>query len=100
VVVGDRGGARIARDPSGYDAALRWAASPGATGYRVYWRETWQHDWQHTRTVGDATEVVLPGVSIDDWVFGVAAIGPGGHESLVSAYVSPVRPGRPIELVK
>jgi len=33
-------------------------------------------------------------------VFGVAAIGAGGHESLVSAYVSPVRPGRPIELVK
>jgi len=99
-VVGERGGARIARDPSGYDAALRWAASPGATGYRIYWRETWQHDWQHTRTVGDVTEVVLPGVSIDDWVFGVAAIGPGGHESLVSAYVSPVRPGRPIELVK
>ena len=58
------------------------------------------HDWQHARTVGAVTEVVLPGVSIDDWVFGVAAIGPGGHESLVSAYVSPVRPGRPIELVK
>ena len=100
VVVSERGAARIARDPSGYDAALRWAASPGATGYRVYWRETWRHDWQHTRTVGTVTEVVLPGVSIDDWVFGVAAIGPGGHESLVSAYVSPVRPGRPIELVK
>ena len=51
------------------------------------------HDWQHARTVGNVTEVVLPSVSIDDWVFGVAAIGPGGHESLVSAYVSPVRPG-------
>jgi hypothetical protein len=100
VVVSERGAARIGRDPSGYDAALRWAASPGATGYRVYWRDTWRFDWQHSRTVGNLTEVVLPGVSIDDWVFGVAAIGPGGHESLVSAYVSPVRPGRPIELVK
>jgi len=99
-VTTERGAARIARDPSGYDAALRWTASPGAVGYRIYWRETWRHDWQHTRTVGNVTEVTLPGVSIDDWVFGVAAVGPGGHESLVNAYVSPVRPGRPIELVK
>jgi Peptidase family M28 len=100
VVVGERGTARIGRDPSGYDTALRWTASPGAVGYRVYWRDTWRFDWQHTRAVGNLSEVVLPGVSIDDWVFGVAAIGPGGHESLVSAYVSPVRQGRPIELVK
>ena len=100
VVVSERGAARIGRDPSGYDAALRWTPSPGAVGYRVYWRDTWRFDWQHARTVGNVTEVVLPGVSIDDWVFGVAAIGPGGHESLVSAYISPVRPGRPIELVK
>ncbi len=100
VVVSERGTARIGRDPSGYDAALRWMPSPGAVGYRVYWRDTWRFDWQHARTVGNVTEVVLPGVSIDDWVFGVAAIGPGGHESLVSAYISPVRPGRPIELVK
>jgi Peptidase family M28 len=100
IVVNERGAARIGRDPSGYDAALRWTASPGAVGYRVYWRDTWRFDWQHTRTVGNVTEVVLPGVSIDDWVFGVAAIGPGGHESLASAYVSPVRPGRRIELVK
>ena len=99
VVTTERGAARIARDPSGYDAALRWAASPGAVGYRIYWRDTWRFDWQHARTVGNVTDVVLPGVSIDDWVFGVAAIGPGGHESLISSYVSPVRPGRTIELV-
>jgi hypothetical protein len=100
VVTSERGAARIGRDPSGYDAALRWSASPGAVGYRVYWRDTWRFDWQHARTVGNVTDVVLPGVSIDDWVFGVAAIGADGHESLISAYVSPVRPGRPIELVK
>jgi hypothetical protein len=100
VITSERGAARIARDPSGYDAALRWTASPGAAGYRIYWRETWVHDWQHARTVGNVTEIVLPGVSIDDWVFGVAAIGPGGHESLIRAYVSPNRAIRPIELVK
>jgi hypothetical protein len=99
-VTNERGAARIGRDPSGYDAHLRWAASPGAIGYRIYWRDTWRFDWEHARTVGDVTDVVLPGVSIDDWVFGVSAIGPGGHESLISAYVSPVRAGRPIELVK
>jgi hypothetical protein len=100
VNVTERGAARIGRDPSGYDAALRWTASPGAVGYRIYWRDTWSHDWQHAHTVGNVTEVVLPRVSIDDWVFGVAAIGSGGQESLVRAYVSPNRAIRPIELVK
>ncbi len=37
-----------------------------------------------------------PIVSIDDYVFGVAAIGPGGHESLVSVYVNP--PRTPVEI--
>jgi hypothetical protein len=37
------------------------------------------------------TNFVLPSVSIDDFVFGVAALGADGHESLVSAYVSPLR---------
>jgi hypothetical protein len=100
VITNERGAPRIGRDPSGYDAALRWTGSPGAVGYRVYWRDTWTYDWQHARTVGNVTEVVLPGVSIDDWVFGVAAIGADGHESLIRAYVSPTRAGRPIELVK
>ena len=30
-------------------------------------------------------------VSIDDYVFGVSAIGPSGHESMVAAYVNPPR---------
>ena len=34
---------------------------------------------------------VLPGLSIDDYVFGVAAIGADGNESLVAAYVNPPR---------
>jgi hypothetical protein len=41
--------------------------------------------------VGNVTEAVLPDVSIDDFIFGVAAVGPGGHESVVSAYVNPPR---------
>jgi hypothetical protein len=33
-------------------------------------------------------------------VFGVAAIGADGHESLIRSYVPPPRRPRPIELVK
>jgi peptidase M28-like protein len=92
VVVDERGRPLLDRQPSGYDARLRWQAAPGAAGYRVFWREAWAADWQHERTVGGVTELVLPGLSIDDHVFGVAALGPGGHESLVAAYVNPPRP--------
>lgn len=91
-VTGERGQASIGRGQSGYDADLRWTASPGAVGYRVYWREAWTNDWQRTQAVGNVTQLTLPNVSIDDVVFGVSAIGPDGHESLVSAYVSPNRP--------
>jgi len=89
VVTTPRGQPTIDRQPSGYDARLRWTASPGATGYRVVWREAWAQDWQHEASVGDITEYVLPKANIDDFVYGVAAIGPGGHESTVSAYVAP-----------
>ena len=37
--------------------------------------------------VGSVTTFTLPGLSIDDYVFGVAAVGAGGHESLVSVYL-------------
>jgi hypothetical protein len=88
-VANARGQAQIDRRPSGYDARLRWTASSGATGYRVVWRDAWAQDWQHEAVVGNVTEYVLPKANIDDWVYGVAAIGPGGHESTVTAYVPP-----------
>jgi hypothetical protein len=40
-VTNDRGGNMLSRDPSGYDAAMRWAASPGAAAYRVYTARRW-----------------------------------------------------------
>jgi hypothetical protein len=92
VVVDERGRPLLGREPSGYDARMRWAASPGASGYRIFWREAWTPDWQFERAVGSVTELILPGVSIDDYVFGVAAVDADGHESLVSAYVNPDRP--------
>ena len=99
-VVNDRGANLLTRGPSGYDAELKWNASPGAVAYRVYWRDTWTNDWQHRQTIGNATSFVLPNVSIDDFVFGVAAVGADGHESLVSAYVSPVRQSADVKVVK
>jgi Zn-dependent M28 family amino/carboxypeptidase len=88
-VTNDRRLPLAARDPSGYDATLRWAASPGAVGYRIYWRDTWSNDWQRQQAVGNVTSFTLPKVSIDDFVFGVAAIGPNGEESLIRAYTYP-----------
>lgn len=85
VVTGERG-PTLSRGPGGYDAVLRWRPSAGASAYRVVWREAWTPDWQFSRVVQDTT-VVLPGVSIDDYVFGVAAVGAGGPESLVAPYV-------------
>ncbi len=85
------GSPTLGRGRSGYDASLQWQASPGAVAYRVYWRDAWANDWQKTQVVGNVLQLLMPNVSIDDYVFGVAAIGADGHESIVSAYVSPVR---------
>jgi hypothetical protein len=95
----DRGQPQIGRQPSGYDASLRWTASEGAVAYRVYWRDTWSPNWQHDQLAGNVTEFVLPSVSIDDFVFGVSAVGPDGHESVVSAYVSPQRRDPDVKIV-
>jgi hypothetical protein len=98
-VTTDRGQPMIGRQPSGYDARLAWTAAAGAVAYRVYWRDTWSNDWQHAQLLGNVTEFVLPNVSIDDFVFGVAAVGAAGHESLISAYVSPPRRDPEVKLV-
>ena len=89
VVNTERGQPMLDRRPAGYDARLRWNASPGAAGYRIFWREAWGPDWQHELAVGNVTEYVLPRANIDDLIFGVAAVGPGGHESTVRVYVPP-----------
>jgi pectin methylesterase-like acyl-CoA thioesterase len=96
-VTNDRGGNLLTRDPSGYDAAMRWNASSGAAAYRIYWRDTWNNDWEFSQTVGNVTQFTLKNVNIDDFAFGVSAISADGQESLVTSYVSPVRAGTPIK---
>ena len=97
-VTNERNQPTIGRQPSGYDANLRWKASPGAVAYHIYWRETWTNDWQHSQRVGDVTEFVLPKMSIDDFVFGVAAVAADGHESLISAFVPAPRRDADVKL--
>jgi Peptidase family M28 len=90
-VTNARGMPTIDRRPSGYDAHLRWTASPGAAGYRIFWRNAWAPDWEHELVIGNVTEYTLPHANIDDWVFGVAAVDAAGHESSVSVYIAPTR---------
>lgn len=72
------------------DTTLRWTAVPGAAGYRVWWRPTTAAQWTHSRWAGDATEITLPGVVIDDYFFGVSSVSEDGYESPV---VFPGPPG-------
>ena len=81
------GNPRLSRGDTGYDAHLQWDTSPGATSYRIFVRGGWSMDWEQVVEVGDVTEFTFPGLSIDEHFFGVAAVGPDGHESLVSPYV-------------
>jgi hypothetical protein len=82
----------ITRGPSGYDANLKWTASEGSVaGYVIVMRKTTSPDWEREIYVGNVTEHVLKDVSIDEWVFGIRAIGQNGTESLTSAYVNPPR---------
>lgn len=83
------------------DTTLRWQAVPGAAGYRVWWRPTTAAQWTHSRWAGDATEITLPGVVIDDYFFGVSAVSEDGYESPVvfpgpaGAFVSVGDPAAP-----
>lgn len=63
---------------------LRWEAVEGAKGYKLYFRDTTAPQWQYSREVSaNLTEYTLEGIVIDNYLFGVAAIGDDGHESLV-----------------
>jgi hypothetical protein len=99
-VTDERGPALLGRQPTGYDANLRWHAAPGAVAYKIYWREAWTNDWRFQQTIGNVTQYVLRNVSTDDFVFGVAALGAGGHESLVSAYVAALPRDPDVKIVR
>jgi Zn-dependent M28 family amino/carboxypeptidase len=66
---------------------LRWKAVAGAAAYRVWWRDTTDAQWTHSRLVeaapGSAQRATLHDITVDDWFFGVSAVGADGHESPV-----------------
>jgi hypothetical protein len=84
------GGVAIAGNVSP-NTTVSWRPVAGAVSYRVWWRTTTDPQWRYSRLVeGDATQVVLTSIVIDDWFFGVSAISADGFESPV---VFPGPPG-------
>ena len=65
---------------------LQWEAvdDPRLAGYKVYWRDTTAPRWQRSRWVGDVDVFTLEGLVIDNYLFGVAAVGRDGNESAVA----------------
>jgi len=80
----------VARGKSRYDAVLRWKDAPGdnLAGYAIVIRSSTAPFWEQQTFVGKVTEYTLPGLSIDDIIFGVKAIDTEGHESLVAPWVA------------
>ena len=68
-------------------ARLRWEGPTDVStlaGYRVYWRLTDAPQWTHSRWVGSATSWTFDGLVVDNYYFGVAAVGVNGTESPVT----------------
>ncbi|QIE60733.1 M28 family peptidase [Rasiella rasia] len=65
-------------------AKFKWDKVDGAIGYKIYWRDTTSPTWDYSRFVGDVSEFTLDGIVIDNFFFGIAAVGPNGHESVVT----------------
>ena len=84
------------------DTTVNWDAAPGASDYRVWWRETTAPLWDpaQSRSSAGATTLKLAGVNIDDYFFGVSARSADGYESPVEfpgpagAFFSPASPTR------
>lgn len=90
------------------DTTLTWKAVRGAEAYVVRWRRTDSANWEKSlrvepganlhsteipRTarsgpiVYDSHKAVLPGVRVDDYVFGVSSVSRDGYESPVASAV-------------
>jgi len=66
-------------------AFFQWSHPDGdsVSSYKIYWRLTTDHQWRYSRDVGMVTEATLDGIVIDNYLFGIAAVGKNGHESMV-----------------
>ncbi|OQD43504.1 peptidase M28 [Croceivirga radicis] len=64
-------------------AKLVWTEVPGAKGYKVYWRDTTSPTWDNFKYVENVKGTTLEGIVLDNYFFGVSAVGANGHESIV-----------------
>ena len=64
---------------------LKWdpVDDKNLAGYKVYWRNTTSPQWEYSKWVGNQTDVTLENIVIDNYLFGVVAVGKDGNESLV-----------------
>jgi hypothetical protein len=89
------------------DTTITWPGISDARDYVVRWRRTDSNQWQHARrfrasghddgtalvVVGSRLpgqvqlQVTLPGIRVDDWVFGVSSVAADGSESPVASAV-------------
>jgi acetylornithine deacetylase/succinyl-diaminopimelate desuccinylase-like protein len=86
------------------DTKLAWQTVPGASAYIVRWRPTDAASWENSLRHGAGCifpavklpkgavpqgrcEIVLPGVRVDDYVFGVSSVSADGFESPVASAV-------------
>lgn len=65
---------------------LRWEKPDSnlIQGFKIYWRPTTEPLWKNSRYVGDVSEFTLEGIVIDNYLFGVSAVGEDGYESVVA----------------
>ncbi len=64
-------------------AKFRWSVVDGAIGYKIYWRDTTSPTWDNYKFVRNTNNFTLDGIVIDNYFFGIAAVGKDGHESPV-----------------
>ena len=65
------------------DTTVKWKPAADAAAYGVWWRGTTEPQWRYARVADTSGQIKLTGVNIDDWFFGVSAIGADGFESPV-----------------
>jgi len=57
--------------------------SPSVAGYKIYWRLTTSPTWDSFKYIEGVDRHTLEGIVIDNYYFGVAAVGIDGNESSV-----------------
>lgn len=64
------------------DTLVSWQDAADAPRHRVWWRDTTAPQWHFNRQAS-GNSLTLSDINIDDWFFGVSAIGADGYESPV-----------------